>query len=133
MDESLENPMLRFRAFWLALSAILLVALAGFAYRSLRSPNQELDAGAAAVRLTTLQELRDAEEKAVAGLGLDYHKPEGGHLTRVTVPDALIEKALVALKASPARKTEQVVLGSKTFLEKQAGSHDPAESAFLSK
>jgi hypothetical protein len=133
MDESLENPMLRFRAFWLALTVMLLIAVAGFVFRGLKAPREELDAGAAAQRLATLTELRTAEEKAVTDLGLTYHRPEGGHLTRVSVPDALIEKALANLKASPARKTEQLIPGSKTFLEKQAGTHDPTESAFLSK
>lgn len=133
MDESLEHPMQRFRAFWLALSVMLLIAIAGFVYRGLQSPGGELDAGAAAARLATLGELRQAEKEAVAGLGLTYHAPEGGHLTRVTVPDPVIEKALAALKANPARKTELLIPGSKTFLEKQAGTHDPTESAFLSK
>lgn len=133
MDESLENPLLRFRAFWFALGLMLLIAVAGFVFRRAKSPKEELGAGAAAVRLATLAELRAAEEKAVVGLGLTYHPPEGGHLTRVTLPDAVIEKALVALKATPAQKTELLIPGSKTFLEKQAGTHDPAESAFLSK
>ena len=132
MDESLEHPMQRFRAFWLALSAMLLIAIAGFVYRGLKTPREELDAGAAAVRLATLEELRKAEQQAVTDLGLTYHPPEGGHLTRVTVPDPVIEKALASLKANPARKTEQLIPGSKTFLEKQAGTHDPTESAFLS-
>lgn len=132
MDESPENPLQRFRAFWLALAVMLVVALAGFAYRALKTPREELDAGAAALRLATLAELRSAEEKAVADLGLTYHGPEGGHLTRVTVPDAVIEKALTSLKANTPRPTEQLIPGSKTFMEKQAGTHDPTESAFLS-
>ena len=49
----------------------------------------------------------------------------------VSVPDAIIEKALAKLKSQPARKTELLIPGSKTFLDKQAGTHDPAESAFL--
>jgi hypothetical protein len=133
MDESLENPLRRFKAFWLALAAMLLVALVGFAYRALNTPNAELDDGAAALRIATLTELRTAERKTVADLGLTYHEPEGGHLTRVTLPEAVIEKALVALKARPHGKTELLIPGSKTFLEKQAGTHDPTESAFLSK
>lgn len=133
MDESPENPLQRFRAFWLALAVMLVVALAGFAYRALKTPREELDAGAAALRLATLAELRTAEQQAVADLGLTYHGPEGGHLTRVTVPDAVIEKALAALKAHTPRATEQLIPGSKTFMEKQAGTHDPTESAFLSK
>lgn len=132
MDESLENPMIRFKAFWLATGVMLLVALAGFYFRASKAPDAELDDGAAAVRLATLNELRKAEEKAVADFGLTYHGPQGGHLTRVTVPDALIEKALAALKANPAHKTEQLIPGSKTFMEKQSGTHDPTESAFLS-
>jgi hypothetical protein len=132
MDDSTENPMLRFRAFWLALAVMLLVALAGFAYRALKTPDEELDAAAAALRLTTLNELRQSEQQAVTELGLTYHGPEGGHLTRVSVPDPIIEKALAALKTQPARATEQLIPGSKTFMEKQAGTHDPTESAFLS-
>lgn len=133
MDETLEHPMMRFRAFWAALIAILVVALAGFAFRWLKTPEEPLDAGSAAQRLATLAELRKAEEKAITDLGLTYHSPQGGHLTRVTVPDAIIEKALASLKTSKAHKTEQLIPGSKTFLEKQAGTHDPTESAFLSK
>jgi hypothetical protein len=133
MDESLENPMLRFKAFWLALGVMLLIALAGLVYRKIQTPREELDGGAAAQRLTTLTELRTAEKKAVTDLGLTYHDPEGGHLTRVSLTDPIIEKALATLKASPARKTELLIPGSKTFLEKQAGTHDPTESAFLSK
>lgn len=133
MDESLENPMLRFKAFWLALGVMLLIALAGLVYRKTQTPREPLDGGAAAQRLATLTELRTAEKKAVTDLGLTYHDPEGGHLTRVTLTDPIIEKALAALKASPGRKTELLIPGSKTFLEKQAGTHDPTESAFLSK
>lgn len=133
MDESLENPMLRFKAFWLALGVMLLIAVAGLVYRKTQTPTEELDAGAATVRLATLAELRTAEKKEVADLGLTYHEPEGGHLTRVTLPEPVIEKSLTALKASPARQTELLIPGSKTFLEKQAGTHDPTESAFLSK
>jgi len=132
MDESLENPMVRFKAFWLVMAAMLAVAVVGMLYRARQSPDRELDDGAAAVRLATLNELRIAEQKAVTDLGLTYHIPQGGHLTRVTVPEAVIEKALAALKERPARKTELLIPGSKTFLEKQAGSHDPTESAFLS-
>jgi|GEM_PF-2211785 len=131
MDQSLENPMLRFKAFWLTLGLMLLFAVAGVAFRAVKAPTDELDAGAEAVRRATLAELRTAEEQAVAVLGLTYHGTQGGHLTRVSVPDPLIEKGLAALKANPERKTEQLIPGSKTFLEKQAGTHDPAESAFL--
>jgi len=131
MDDSLENPMLRFKAFWLTLGLMLLFAVAGVAFRAAKAPREELDAGAEAARLATLAELRTAEEAGVAALGLTYHPPEGGHLTRVSVPEAIIEKSLAALKAKPARATELLIPGSKTFMEKQAGTHDPAESAFL--
>jgi len=131
MDDSLENPMLRFKAFWVAMTAMIAVAAAAVVYRAVKSPSTELDDGAAAVRLATLQEARAAEEKAVAELGLTYHPPEGGHLTRVTVPDAIIEKAVAALQQRAAAKTELLIPGSKTFLEQQAGTHDPTESAFL--
>jgi hypothetical protein len=133
MDESLENPMLRFKAFWLTLGLMLLFAVAGVAFRAAKAPKEELDAGAEAVRRATLTELRTAEQKAVTDLGLTYHEPQGGHLTRVSLPDPIIEKSLAALRANPARKTELLIPGSKTFLEKQAGTHDPTESAFLSK
>jgi hypothetical protein len=131
MDDTQENPMLRFKAFWLTLGLMLLFALAGFAFRAASAPGEELDAGAELQRLATLSELRKAEKSAVEATGLTYHDTEGGHLTRVSVPDAIIEKALAKLKSQPARKTELLIPGSKTFLEKQAGTHDPAESAFL--
>lgn len=132
MDESLENPMRRFKAFWLAAGMILLVAFAGVVYRAINAPDGELDDGAAAVRLASLVEWRETEEKAVTDMGLTFHGPEGGHLTRVTVPDDIIETSLAALKANPAHKTEQLIPGSKTFMEQQSATHDPTESAFLS-
>ena len=44
-----------------------------------------------------------------------------------------IAKAVDTLKANPGHKTEQIVLGSKTFLEQQSKKHDPTESEFLKK
>lgn len=131
MDDSLENPTRRYKAFWLTLGLMLLFALAGFAFRAASAPEEELDIAAEIQRRATLTDLRKAEKSAVEATGLTYHDTEGGHLTRVSVPDAIIEKALAKLKSQPARKTELLIPGSKTFLEKQAGTHDPAESAFL--
>lgn len=131
MDSTQENPMLRFKAFWAALILMLLFALVGFVYRGLKTPTTELDAGAETLRLETLKTVREAEEKQVSELGLDFHAPQGGHLASATVPTALVEKAVAKLKTSPAHKTEQLIPGSKTFLEKQSQTHDPTESEFL--
>ena len=45
----------------------------------------------------------------------------------------MIAKAVDTLKANPGHKTEQIVLGSKTFFEQQSKKHDPTESEFLKK
>lgn len=131
MDSTQENPLLRFKAFWAALILMLLFALAGFAYRGLKTPGIELDAGAETIRLETLKVVREAEEKQVKDLGLTFHAPQGGHLVSVTVPAELADKAVAKLKASPGRKTEQLIPGSKTFLDQQSQTHDPTESEFL--
>jgi hypothetical protein len=168
MDPSLENPMLRFKAFWLTLGLMLLFAIVGVIYRARHVPKAGIsemrlaalktqqnltdvqvetlrewfkntrgedaaNAEAEIKRIATLTEVRAAQSKSISDWGLSYTDPQGGHLPTIRVPDTLIAKAVDTLKANPGHKTEQIVLGSKTFLEQQSKKHDPTESEFLKK
>ena len=127
MDPSLENPLLRFKTFWLALGLMLAFAAAGMAYRWSQSPRTELDSAEAGKRLDTLGEVRTAQSKRLTEWGFTYTDPQGGHPPGIKVPEELIAKAVDSLKANPGHKTESIVLGSKTFLEQQSKAPDPTE------
>lgn len=139
METHPENTLQRFKTFWLALGLMVAFAVVGLAVRAWKSPKEEFTSGADTKRLATLTEVRDAQAKAVTALGLVHHDPQGGHLTSVTVPDALIKKSLEHLQgaakaaAAQGNKTEQLIPGSKTFMDQQSKKHDPTESEFLKK
>jgi hypothetical protein len=125
MDSSLENPMLRFKTFLLALGLMLVFAVLGVFYRWSGTPDSDLDSAEAGKRLATLDEVRAAQAKLLTDWGLSYTDPQGGHLPTIKVPDELVAKAVETLKANPGHKTESIVLGSKTFLEQQSKTPDP--------
>ena len=135
-----ENTLQRFKTFWLTLGVMLLFALAGAVAHCSSAPKSAITSAADEKRLATLAEVRDAQAKAVTDLGLIHRDPQGGHLTSVAIPDALLKKSVAhlqeAAKAASAlptpNKTEQVIPNSKTFNEQQQSKgHDPAESEFL--
>ena len=127
-DPSPEQTIARFKAFWVALGLILGIALLGLIVRRVQAPAEEVDAAAEAARLETLATVREAQQKAVESLGLTYHDPDGGHLSRVSVPEPVMAKAVTALRQNTAHTTGQVIPGSKTFLDQQSKQHDPVES-----
>jgi hypothetical protein len=123
-----ETNLARFKAFWISLGLILLFALLGLFVRRLGAPRDEIDSAAESRRLETLTVVREAQAKAIEAMGLVYEDPQGGHLPKVTIPDALLAKSVSQLRKNTAHKTEQVIPGSKTFTEQQAKQHDPVES-----
>ncbi|MGI8605255.1 MAG: hypothetical protein ACR2OZ_19965 [Verrucomicrobiales bacterium] len=133
MDPEPENYLARFKAFWLTMGLILLFALLGLFVRRFQAPKpEEINSELESKRLATLQEVRDAQAKAIESMGLVYHHPEGGHISQVSIPDPLLAKAVARLRQTRGHRTEQVVPGSKTQLE-QSKQHDPVESEFLKK
>jgi hypothetical protein len=127
-DYQPETTIARFKAFWISLGLILLLALLGLIVRRVGAPKEEIDAAAEARRLETLAAVREAQAKAVETMGLVYEDPQGGHLPKVTVSDEVLEKSVTQLRKNTAHKTDQIIPGSKTFLEQQAKQHDPVES-----
>lgn len=134
-NSSPDQTIARFKAFWLVIGLVLAVAVLGLIFRYVGRPSGELDTAAGELRSKTLETVRKAQQQAVGELGLVWHDPQGGHLPSVSVPQPIIDKAVAALKQSPARKDEArgPIAGSKTFLEQQSKKHDPTESEFLKK
>jgi hypothetical protein len=127
-EPSPEQSIARFKAFWVAIGVVLAIAVAGLIVRRTQAPRDEIDVAAEMTRLQTLADVREAQRKAVESLGLTYHDPEGGHLPRVSVPDPVMAKVVAALRQRTAHKTEQVIPGSRTFLDQQSKQHNPVES-----
>lgn len=125
-----QNPFERFKAFWLTLGTVLVLLVLIVIVRRVQTPDEPADAAAEQERLAKLQEVREAQSKAVTDLGLKYQGPQGGHLPRIEVPEALIARAVARLGEKRAQKSNQVIPGSKTQLEQQSQEPDPIE-AFL--
>ncbi len=132
MDQSSPDQIfVRFQGFWIVLGLVVLVAVGGVVVRWIGQPSGEIDAGAESVRAGTLKTVMDAQKQSVSELGLVWTDPQGGHLPTITVPDALIAKAVDALKQKKAQKDESrgPIPNTKTFNEKSK-AHDPVESEF---
>jgi DMSO/TMAO reductase YedYZ molybdopterin-dependent catalytic subunit len=134
--ESQEHTLQRFNAFWLVMLIIGVCAGLGFVVRWSGAPKDEIDAEAAAIRSARLVDVRAAQQKEVAALGLHWQDPQGGHLPLITVPDELIAKVLPSLKARAMKATAiqtPEALAAAQAKAAASGKHDPTESEFLKK
>ncbi len=120
----------RFSAFWIFYALLALAGIASVIAVRRGAPSEEIDAGAEGKRTAILATVREATQKGITEIGFDYKDAQGGHLPTITVPDAVIEKAVAKLKANPAHKMAAPYVGSKEDLARKAKVHDPAESEF---
>jgi mono/diheme cytochrome c family protein len=132
MSSSSDNPLIRFAAFWWALGvfslfAVILIALKIFGGGA--PENDPLEEIAAANRYEVA-----AKVNAAQAANLGYKEVEAGKVVQVPPHDAFtaVGKELLATKAAPVAKPEQVVPGSATQ-QKIANEGGPVDTAAVDK
>jgi mono/diheme cytochrome c family protein len=135
MSSSSDNPLIRFAAFWWALGvfslfAVILIALKIFGGGA--PENDPLEEIAAANRYEVA-----AKVNAAQAANLGYKEVEAGKVVQVPPHDAFtaVGKELLATKAAPVAKPEQVVPGSQRALDEaeKAKSGGPVDLAAVDK
>jgi hypothetical protein len=118
----------KFKAIFFTLGFFLVFLAISLFMRFINKPKVALDDASSAQRVITKAEVEKTAADSVTKMGLEFRSAEGGHLPKIVVPDALIEKSLVKLQAKQGHKTDKVIPGTKTFLDQQSKQHDPEQS-----